>query len=265
MEGGMTMSNPNKKIPLVEIFGPTIEGEGAVIGYQTIFLRFGGCDYRCQRCDSLHAVLPALFTKEPTTQQLTVEELTIITSNYLQFKTAGCEWITLSGGNPCMWDIQPLVETMQRKGKKFALETQGTLWQEWIPLCNKITISPKGPGMGEKFESDKFDYFIQRLRYHQGLSIKVVVFDQRDLDFVAAILNGWPHLADKMFISIGNPNPPAPAQRMQVEEETHEQFVMRTIHNMKVLLEDIMSDPRLSSVRVLPQLHTLLWANEAGK
>ena len=39
-----------------EIFGPTIQGEGAVIGQPTVFVRAGGCDYRCEWCDTLHAV-----------------------------------------------------------------------------------------------------------------------------------------------------------------------------------------------------------------
>lgn len=41
---------------IAEIFGPTIQGEGALIGAPTVFIRAGGCDYRCSWCDSMHAV-----------------------------------------------------------------------------------------------------------------------------------------------------------------------------------------------------------------
>ena len=41
---------------IAEIFGPTIQGEGALIGEPTVFVRAGGCDYRCAWCDSLLAV-----------------------------------------------------------------------------------------------------------------------------------------------------------------------------------------------------------------
>ena len=34
------------KIPVLEIFGPTIQGEGRVIGRKTMFVRTAGCDYR---------------------------------------------------------------------------------------------------------------------------------------------------------------------------------------------------------------------------
>ncbi|TIU92326.1 MAG: 7-carboxy-7-deazaguanine synthase QueE, partial [Mesorhizobium sp.] len=43
-------------IRVSEIFGPTIQGEGMLIGLPTVFVRTGGCDYRCSWCDSLHAV-----------------------------------------------------------------------------------------------------------------------------------------------------------------------------------------------------------------
>jgi 7-carboxy-7-deazaguanine synthase len=43
-------------IRISEIFGPTIQGEGVLIGLPTVFVRTGGCDYRCSWCDSLHAV-----------------------------------------------------------------------------------------------------------------------------------------------------------------------------------------------------------------
>src|SRR5260370_15944522 len=45
-------------IRISEIFGPTIQGEGPLIGHPTVFVRTGGCDYRCRWCDTLYAVLP---------------------------------------------------------------------------------------------------------------------------------------------------------------------------------------------------------------
>ncbi len=275
----------NKKLPVVEMFGPTVQGEGSVIGYQTIFLRMGGCDYMCERCDSLHAVLPELMREEPTFTQLTAEELIPHVRDFV----GHTEWITLSGGNPCMWkDLGDVIWAlgMDENGpqKKFALETQGTLWQHWIPWCTKVTVSPKGPGMGEKFEPEKFDRFVHELRgdqkpWHPGFSVKVPVFDQRDLEFVVSILELWPQLAPVMFLSIGNIYPPAPAKQgprnlegkilgtnlRQGADAEHEAFVHQVLKSYKVILEDVMQDPRLSSVRILPQLHTLLYGNAKGK
>lgn len=40
------------KIPVMEVFGPTIQGEGMVMGLKTMFVRTAGCDYSCSWCDS---------------------------------------------------------------------------------------------------------------------------------------------------------------------------------------------------------------------
>ena len=53
------------RFPVVEVFGPTIQGEGELAGVPTAFVRFGGCDYRCTWCDSLHAVLPEDVREAP--------------------------------------------------------------------------------------------------------------------------------------------------------------------------------------------------------
>lgn len=39
-----------RTFPVIECFGPTIQGEGALAGLPTLFVRFGGCDFRCSWC-----------------------------------------------------------------------------------------------------------------------------------------------------------------------------------------------------------------------
>ena len=69
---------------IAEIFGPTIQGEGALIGEATVFVRAGGCDYRCVWCDSPHAVDSAY---RETWAAMTSEEV-------------WAEVLRLSGGQP---------------------------------------------------------------------------------------------------------------------------------------------------------------------
>jgi len=38
-----------------EIFGPSIQGEGVLVGTPSIFLRLAGCSLRCQWCDTKYA------------------------------------------------------------------------------------------------------------------------------------------------------------------------------------------------------------------
>lgn len=260
-----TEQSLKKKIPLVEAFGPTIQGEGSVIGYQTMFLRFGGCDYRCERCDSLHAVLPEMFSK--SAPRLTQQEIL----DQALADAGHCEWITFSGGNPAMHELGYLVEGLHKAGKRIAVETQGTLIPDWLHKCDVVTVSPKGPGMGEEFESELFDTFMYEylppahpdLR-HKGFSVKCVIFDQRDIEFMVAIMEQWPQTRNVMFASIGNVDPPLPAKRLHDDLITRAEFVEQVADNYRVLAEEIWKDPRCSSVRVLPQLHTLIWGNKAG-
>ena len=39
-------------IPIVEIFGPTLQGEGPNAGARCIFVRVKGCSFACKWCDS---------------------------------------------------------------------------------------------------------------------------------------------------------------------------------------------------------------------
>lgn len=38
----------NKKIPIAEIFGATIQGEGPDVGKRSIFVRVVGCSFCCR-------------------------------------------------------------------------------------------------------------------------------------------------------------------------------------------------------------------------
>jgi len=81
-------------IPISEIFGPTVQGEGALIGKPTVFVRTGGCDFRCRWCDTLYAVLP---TYRHDWSPMTSEE---ILGRVEQLTGGNPILVTVSGGNP---------------------------------------------------------------------------------------------------------------------------------------------------------------------
>src|SRR3954454_18364888 len=85
-----------RTFPVIEIFGPTIQGEGAEAGLPTHFVRLGGCDYRCSWCDTMYAVDPA--TVRATSERLEVAEIV----ERLGRLDGHPEWVTLSGGNPAL-------------------------------------------------------------------------------------------------------------------------------------------------------------------
>ena len=44
------MTTTERRLPVIEMFGPTLQGEGRVIGQKTMFVRLGGCDWACSWC-----------------------------------------------------------------------------------------------------------------------------------------------------------------------------------------------------------------------
>src|SRR5215467_5393614 len=109
------VSTMREGILISEIFGPTVQGEGPLIGQPTVFVRTGGCDYRCVWCDTLYAVLPehrsewVLMT--PTEIERRIDELA---SNNPVL-------VTLSGGNPALQPLAPLIELGHTEGHRFGL------------------------------------------------------------------------------------------------------------------------------------------------
>lgn len=249
-----------KKIPLVEVFGPTIQGEGAVIGQQTYFMRFGLCDYKCKMCDSMHAVDP-LQVRE-NARFLTQEE---ICDEFVKtvWRPNSSKWISLSGGNPCIHDLSFLVSVLNRAGFRFSVETQGTLAPSWLSMCEVITVSPKGPGMGENCDINVLDKFLNYVMsaHPTAVNIKVVVFDQRDLEFAKMLYERYGQTGIPFYLSLGNPYPPG----LHENGPSFTNHIGALIGGYRQLWEDIQTDAILSKMKFLPQWHVFVWGNEKGK
>lgn len=266
------MTSP-KKIPLVEAFGPTIQGEGAVIGQQTYFLRFGLCDYKCTMCDSMHAVDPNQVRQNA--KWLTQQEIfNTLNDIWLRGST---RWVTFSGGNPCVHDLGELVFNLRQVPLapwRIAVETQGTQFQNWLHYTDVITISPKAPGMGEKLELDKLDAFIDYLGPSVArANIKVVIFSAVDLEVAKMLAERYlevKNLKIPFYLSLGNAWPPGydspdPLPPSNLDAEAPTELVERLVTQYKRLFDDIKEDSILSKMRFLPQWHTFVWGNEKGR
>src|SRR6266436_1905588 len=113
-------------IRISEIFGPTIQGEGPLIGRPTVFVRTGGCDYRCSWCDTLYAVLPRYRDEW---QPMTPSE---ILARIGELSGGEPILVTLSGGNPALQPLGPLIELGRASRYGFAIETQGSIAAPWF-------------------------------------------------------------------------------------------------------------------------------------
>ncbi|AMG96780.1 MULTISPECIES: 7-carboxy-7-deazaguanine synthase QueE [Staphylococcus] len=234
------------KIPVLEIFGPTIQGEGRVIGRKTMFVRTAGCDYRCSWCDSSFTWDGSM---KDEIQMMTAEEI------YDRLYEIGGDCfnhVTISGGNPALIKgIQDLVYLFEEKNIESALETQGSRFQPWMRQINDLTISPKPPSSGMKPNIQILDEVIEQC-VKETLNLKVVVFDDDDYEFAKYIHHRYPDLP--FYLQVGNPY-------LDDEVENH---TARLLERYENLVDKVMRSNDMNQVYVLPQLHTLLWSNMKG-
>jgi 7-carboxy-7-deazaguanine synthase len=128
----------SKRIRISEIFGPTIQGEGPLIGRPSIFVRTAGCDYRCSWCDTLYAVLPEHH-----------HEWTVMTSSDIVARVnelAGDQpvLVSLSGGNPALQPLDAVISLGRRNGHSFAMETQASVSQPWFANLDWLILLQVG-------------------------------------------------------------------------------------------------------------------------
>ena len=120
-------------LPLVEDFY-TIQGEGFHAGKPAYFIRLGGCDVGCRWCDAKYTWNPKLYPP--------VDVQTIID------RAAACpaQAIVITGGEPLLYPLGVLTESLHERGLQIFLETSGTHplsgCFDWICLSPKRQQAP---------------------------------------------------------------------------------------------------------------------------
>ena len=146
--------NGTARYPVMERF-PTLQGEGAWTGHATWFIRLGGCDVGCSWCDVKDS-WPAEAHPQVEVGQMMKEAL-----------DSGLPRVVITGGEPCMYDLEPLTLALRSHGIATHLETSGAhpISGEW----DWVTLSPK------KFKACRDEW------YAVADELKVVVVNRHDL------------------------------------------------------------------------------------
>ena len=128
-----------------EIFGPTIQGEGKLVGSPSIFIRFAKCNFKClgfgveyetpsgikkHACDSYYAVdteFKDTWTKYESSEEIVNEVNNLISSFQYNYKID----IVITGGEPLLYwnnkEFQKLLEHYINEGHKVTIETNASL------------------------------------------------------------------------------------------------------------------------------------------
>ncbi|AZJ24264.1 7-carboxy-7-deazaguanine synthase QueE [Bacillus wiedmannii] len=235
------------KIPVLEIFGPTIQGEGMVIGQKTMFIRTAGCDYSCSWCDSA-------FTWDGSAKQqvrqMAPEE---IWNELVEIGGENFSHVTISGGNPVLLkNIQFLITVLKENGIRTAIETQGSKWQEWLLQIEEVTISPKPPSSKMKTDFIMLDSIIRKLE-RKDFSLKVVVFEDYDFEYAVKVHKRYPHVP--FFLQVGNDD---------TKTMDDAALIKNLLQKYERLIEKTVQCKEMNDAKVLPQLHALVWGNKRG-
>jgi 7-carboxy-7-deazaguanine synthase len=234
------------RIPVLEIFGPTIQGEGMVIGQKTMFVRTAGCDYSCSWCDSS-------FTWDGTAKD-EIRNMTIneVMDELFEIGGNGFSHVTISGGNPALLkNLGVLISELKQRDIKVALETQGSRWQDWFTEIDDLTISPKPPSSGMKTDFDILSQILGNVRVQP--SLKIVIFDDVDYEYAKTVHAKYPDIP--LYLQVGNSD-------TSTSDKTR--LLNDLLGKYEWLIDKTMADQDFKNIRVLPQLHTLIWGNKRG-
>jgi 7-carboxy-7-deazaguanine synthase len=165
--------------------------------------------------------------------------------------------VTLSGGNPAIQPLEPLIDLGHAHGYTFTIETQGSVAQPWFAKLDYLTLSPKPPSSKQVTRWERLDRCISYARGSAGetgpqTSLKIVVFDEEDYTYARYVASRYPDVP--MYLQAGNHTPPHLADEIDIPG---------ILSRMDWLIQRVMQDQWYAAT-ILTQLHVLLWGNKRG-
>ncbi len=256
------------KLQIMELFGPTIQGEGIMTGTVTHFLRTGGCSLRCSWCDSLFAVMPDQILEHR--RMMDVGE---IFDALTALPTA--PYVTFTGGDPCLQDrLGPLVIRLNMNGMLVAVETQGMFFPDWLETVDVITFSPKGPSSGNVVDIEDLCKWLEHRppRRTFKVCIKIVCFDQPDYNYALSVYAAMPPtFYDAFYFTAGTPlAPPKAMYALEDDEEDERASAFQRVENVLTIQTNLAAEMLKNEaqttfndkVHLGCQQHVLLWPDQ---
>ena len=141
------------EIPVMEHFY-TIQGEGFHAGRAAYFIRLAGCDVGCSWCDVKES------WKVDANQIMTIDDIL----NNIQ--DAKADFVVITGGEPLIYDLNPLTQALHKAGVEIAIETSGAY--SFSGEIDWVCLSPK-----------KFKNPLEEV-YSKAQELKIIVYNNND-------------------------------------------------------------------------------------
>ncbi|HIG48420.1 MAG TPA: 7-carboxy-7-deazaguanine synthase QueE [candidate division Zixibacteria bacterium] len=164
----------------------SIQGEGALVGMPSVFIRTSGCNLRCRWCDTPYT------SWSPEGDEMTVENILGVVEDY------AATHVVITGGEPMLMKEMPdLTRRLTDCGYHITIETAATVYQQ--VACDLASLSPKlSNSTPWKEEGGKYAKKHERLRLNVEVlntfmktypyQMKFVVDTPEDLDEVEGLL-----------------------------------------------------------------------------
>ena len=205
----------------------SINGESRRAGELAVFIRFRGCNLRCNYCDTLWACEDTAECKYMSVQEI-----------YEYIKSTGIKNVTLTGGEPVLQkDIKELLKLLGGDSDlRIEVETNGAVlldeYYRTVPENISFTVDYKCPGSGmEKLMCLRNFEEIRELD-----TVKFVVSDRNDLDCMVKIIDTY-RLTEKCMVYVS-----AVFGRIEPQE-----------------IVEYMTEHKLNDVRLQLQMHKFIW------
>lgn len=172
--------------PINEMF-QTLQGEGYFTGVPAIFIRLQGCPVGCAWCDTKHT-WEKLAEREIPLQNVLAKTAEsghwgVATSDDVLDVIERQRWtarhVVITGGEPCIHDLLPLTQLLEKHGFSCQIETSGT-HEVRCTTGTWVTVSPKVNMRGG------YDVLPQALA--RADEIKHPVGRERDIEALDALL-----------------------------------------------------------------------------
>jgi 7-carboxy-7-deazaguanine synthase len=131
-----------------EMFGPTLQGEGAHAGRACVFLRFAACNLDCPGCDTD-------FSPEGATRM----SAAAIVERLRELDTGHTYRVIVTGGEPTLqWDAE-LAAAVRGAGYRVHMESNGTRVPagpvDWLTVSPKPQHHPASIALAENLPADE--------------------------------------------------------------------------------------------------------------
>lgn len=164
----------------------TVQGEGKLVGYPSIFVRLSQCNLRCKwknedgsftSCDTPHTSFePEMNNK------VSVDELVA------QISAIDCKHVVVTGGEPFFQkEVVELINRLHDLGRHVTVETNGTIFRpskaDLLSISVKLSSSSQDEVHGKRHESNRLNLksLVQFVKSGADIQFKFVVNDELDI------------------------------------------------------------------------------------